>query len=288
MKKRRFRLLACGVSLAAAASQPLAAYAAEDFQFNTVSVLGTTRAKPDVVNGLGTDNGHREELQFEHFGVTKWGYFYFDLETFYGQGVGSVRPYGDNGSAAGLYTAATPSISLSKITGRSFTLGPISDVSLVALLRLSSYYRWTARGVGVSLNFYVPGFDWFESGLLTHDTSWNLDPTTFGTNTGTNYTLDKHKWLWRTYLVTKPIDIGSQRFDASFFSVINTTGNGGANSHGTEYFLRGDFTWEIGGNSDYKLGIRYEYIRHRNSPFINFGEKRYTANVPSLIFKGTL
>ncbi|MBV8123769.1 MAG: hypothetical protein JO370_06770, partial [Paucibacter sp.] len=44
----------------------------------------------------------------------------------------------------------------------------------------------------------------------------------------------------------------------------------------------------IGGNSDYQIGVRYEYTRHQNSPLINFGDNRYTSHVPYLMFKGTL
>lgn len=279
---------ACTAGLLLGAIVGTAAQADENFQLNSVSLLGTTRAKPNAITGMGTNDGNELLAQFEHLGITNWGYFYFDLETFHGHGVGALPPYGNNGSAAQMFANVTPSISLAKVLGRSFTLGPVSDISLIADARMGSYYQYQARGIGLSFNFYIPGFDWFESGLLTQNSTWNVEPTTFSTNTGKNYTLDKNKWLWRTFLISKPIDWGNQRFHYTFFSFVNSTGNGASNRHGTEYFVRNDLLWEIGGNSDYQVGIRYEYTRHQNSPLINFGHNHYTSHVPYLMFKGTL
>lgn len=288
MDELRCRFLACAAPLAMAAVLPLAAHGEENFQINTISALTTDRARPNDMTGTGTSDGKFSEIQFEHFGVTKWGYFYFDLETYHGHGVGSLPVLGNNGSAHEMLALAVPSISLSKLTGHSFTLGPISDVSLIAVARLASYYRYQSNGVGVSFHFYVPGFDWFESGLVTQNSTSNVNPVTFDTNTGKNYTLDKNKWLWRTYLITKPIDLGQQRFHYVFFSFINSSGDGDKNRHGTEVFMRHDLTWEIGGNSDYQIGLRFEHTQHRNSPLINFGRNRHSSNVPYLVFKGSL
>ena len=41
-------------------------------------------------------------------------------------------------------------------------------------------------------------------------------------------------------------------------------------------------------HSDFQLGIRYEYVRHKNDPAINFGDNTFVANVPFLMFKYTL
>lgn len=288
MSRHRLNGFARALLLATATLPCLAAHAEENFQLNSVSLLGTTRAKPNAITGMGTSDGNQIQAQFEHFGVTNWGYFYVDAETHHGHGVGALPPFGNNGSAAQMFANVTPGISLSKVTGHSFTFGPVSDVNLIADARMGSYYGYKAWGVGLSLNFNVPGFDWFESGLLTQDSTWSVDPATFSTNTGRNYTLDKNKWLWRTYLISKPIDIGSERFHYSLFSFINSSGNGDANRHGTEYFVRNDFLWEIGGNSDHQVGLRYEYTRHQNSPLINFGDNSYSSHVPYLIFKFTL
>jgi hypothetical protein len=277
--------LACALALAALAVGPTPSHADEHYHFSTISLAFTTDAKPDAVTGMGTDSGNQFTAQFEHFGVTNWGYFYFDAETYYGKHVGSVEPYGNNGAAFQNLINITPAISLSKITGHSFTHGLLSDISLIADVRGSSYYHYLAGGVGLSFNFAVPGFDWFETGVLTQDSWWDVQPGTGNSNTGSDYRLDKHKWLWRTYLISKPIDIASQRFNYVLFSFINTSGNGGQNGHGLEFFVRNDLTWEIGGHSDYQLGLRYEYARNQHVPF---SDNTFQANVPYVILKITL
>lgn len=286
MKKNNLSGLACMLALAVSILGTTSAHADEHYHFSTITLAATHDDDPDPVTGLGTNSGNQFTAQFEHFGVTNWGYFYFDSETYIGHHVGSLEPYGNNGAAFQTFANVTPGISLSKITGHSFTHGLLSDVSLIADVRAASYYHYAAGGIGLSLNFAVPGFDWFETGVLTQDSWWDVQPGTGNSNTGKDYRLDKHKWLWRTYLISKPIDIGSQRFNYVLFSFINTSGNGDQNRHGIEYFVRNDFTWEIGGHSDYQVGVRFEYSQHAISPIL--GGNTFKRNVPYLIFKATL
>lgn len=264
------------------------ANAEENFQLNSISILATDRAKPNAVTGLGTDSGRQAQVAFEHFGVNRWGTFYFELESIHGKGVGTLHNYGYNGRAFDLYAVAIPRVSLAKITGKSFTFGPVSDVSLIARVVEDSYYRYQAVGFGVTLSFDVPGFDVFDSGLLTHNTWWDVNPVTFDSNTGRNHTLDKKQWMWRSYLVSKPIYLAGQRFNFSLQNYVNGTGDGNANRHGTNVFIRSEFLWNIGTNSDYQLGLRLDHSRYRNSASIGFGDNAYRSTVPYLMFKHTL
>lgn len=264
------------------------AEADEHYQFTALTLAATDLAKQDSVNGTGTQDKRREVAQAEHFGENDWGFFYGDLEYSYGKGVGAVPQIGNQGAAQSLYAVAIPSLSLAKMTGISFTRGPLTDVGLLAILRASSYFQYRSYGIGLSFNFSVPGFQWFESGVTTHNSQWNVQPVTFNTNTGRDYTLDSLKWMWRTYLISKPIVLGEQRFHYSWFSFINGSGSHQAAGNGTEIFIRQDFLWEVLKHSDFQLGIRYEYSRHKNDPAISFGDNTFVANVPFLMFKYTL
>jgi len=279
--------LAFGSVCMAIAGISIHANAAESFALDSISVLATNRAKPNAVVGLGTADGAAKVLQYEHFGINNWGTFYFDLESTHGHGAGSINSIGDNGSAYQMFAVAVPRVSLSKLTGKSFTFGPISDVSLVGRALQSSYYHYQAVGVGVTLSFDVPGFLVFDSGLLTHDTWWDLSPT-FDRNTGRRQRLDKNKWMWRTYMMSKPLDYAGQRFNFNLQGYVNGSGNGNANKHGTEVLLITDYLWNIGGNSDYQLGLRHMYSRHKNSLSLGFGDNSYRSSVPYLMFKYTL
>jgi hypothetical protein len=267
---------------------PCAAEADEHYQFTAITLAATDLAKQDSINGVGTEDKRKAVLQAEHFGENNWGFFYGDVEYTHGKGVGAVPQLGNQGAAQSLYAVAIPSVSLAKITGTSFTRGPLTDVGLLAILRASSYYQYRSYGIGLSFNFSVPGFLWFESGVTTHNSQWSVQPNTFDTNTGRDYTLDSLKWMWRTYLISKPIVLGEQRFHYIWFSFINGSGSHQAAGHGAEFFVRQDFLWEVLKHSDFQLGIRYEYVRHKNDPAINFGDNTFVANVPFLMFKYTL
>ena len=267
---------------------PCLAGADEHYQFTALTLTATDLAKQDSVNGIGTEDKRKAVLQAEHFGENDWGFFYGDVEYTHGKGVGAVPQLGNQGTAQSLYAVAIPSVSLAKITGSSFTRGPLTDVGLLAILRASSYYQYRSCGIGLSFNFSVPGFLWFESGVTTHNSQWNVTPGTFNTNTGRDYTLDSLKWMWRTYLISKPIVLGEQRFHYIWFSFINGSGSHQAAGNGAELFVRQDFLWEVLKHSDFQLGIRYEYVRHKNAPAVNFGNSTFVANVPLLLFKYTL
>ncbi len=263
------------------------AFGAESLSFNWISFSAANNARLNAQTGWGSPDGNTRELQFEHFGQNDWGSFYFDLQSTNGKGVGAVPALGDNGSAVDMYVAAVPTVSLSKLTGKTFTLGRISDVSLIASLQQSSYFHYQAVELGLNLSIYAPGFLIFDTGILTHNTWWDVSPT-FDRNTGRNYRLDKNKWVWRTYMVSRPIDIGSQRFNFNLQSYINTSGNGSQNKHGTEVLLISDYLWNIGSNSDYQIGLRHIYSTHKNSPVVGPGNNTYHSSVPYLLFKYTL
>ena len=248
---------------------------AESLAFNWISYGITNRDKPNAVTGLGTTDSRAQQALFEHYGANDWGSMYFGLISTNGHGVGSVVPFGYSGKPYEMYAVAVPAVSLAKLTGKSFTFGPIADVQLMSSLQQNSAFHYQAAEFGVNLAITAPGIAVFDTGLLTHD-SW-IDFSAFGG--GTHERLDKNKWVWRTYIVSKAIDIGNHRFNFNLQSYINTSGNGPANRDGTKVVLITDYLWNIGGNSDYQIGLRHWFTRSKSSP---------STSVPYLFFKYTL
>lgn len=236
---------------------------AENFTLNTFSFLITNQAKPDAIYGYGTSDKDLQMLQYEHFSTHNWGDIYFDAELFHGNDVGTPV---ENGNNTQHLLVLNPRLSLGKLTNNPLRWGPINDVSLISRWEASSYPssdRFLAQNYGFSLNFDVPGFSWFESGVLYRDT--NFDPDT---------------WLWRTVLMSKPLIVENQKFHFNLLSLIN-----GSTNNGTEVFERGDILWEIGGNSKAQLGVRLEYASYDNDPLKSSGD--YNRFTPFLMFKYT-
>jgi len=255
---KAIKKICLGLGLLGATSAVLA----ENFSATNINYLVTNRAKPDGIYGYGTSNQNLQTFQFEHFRGTDWGDVYFDAELYQGKHVGS--PVSTNDSQQLL--VLNPRLSLSKITGKSFAFGPVSDVSLIARWERGSYPdtdHFRSQNYGVSLNFDVPGFDYFESGLLYRNT--NFDPRT---------------WLWRSVLMSKPVDVAGQKLHFNLLSLIN-----GSAHNGTEVFERADVLWEIGGKAEYQFGLRLEYARHQNDPL---GSGTYKRFMPQLMFKLSL
>ena len=309
---KRFNRMACTLAaLSIGVGTASTALAEENFQLNTISILASNNASLNATTGEGSTNKKLNEFQFEHFGLNKWGYLYFDLESYNGHGVGALPAYNNStngfgsypgytpstanssvasGHAFDLYGVVIPSVSLTKVTGKSFTFGPISDISLIARASADSYYHYRSFGVGPSFNFAVPGFDWFESGVITHNSSIDYSMY-YGVNNGGNTTFDKNKWLWRTLIMSKPIEVAGERFNFNFLSIVNTTGGGNNGEHGRSAFARTELLWQIGGNTDYQLGVRLESSYHTYDPTLTtntYGYNTYKKNVPFLMFKYTL
>ena len=252
-----------GATLLAAMALMSGAASAEDFSVNNLNYLVTNQAKPDGIYGYGTENEHLQTFQFEHFGGNSWGDLYVDAEVYDGKNVGT--PFSQSNDTQSLFVL-NPRLSLSKITGHSFSVGPVSDVALIARWERGSYPdtdHFHSQNYGVSFNFNVAGFDYFESGILYRDTNF-----------------DKNTWLWRSVLLSKPLLVGGQKFHFNLLSLIN-----GSTNNGTEVFERGDLLWEIGGKSAYQLGLRLEYARYQNNPLASGTYKRF---MPQLMFKYTL
>ncbi|USX19584.1 hypothetical protein NHH82_27725 [Oxalobacteraceae bacterium OTU3REALA1] len=235
--------------------------AAADFQVASLSALYTRDAKADPVLGTGTANEHLTTYQFEYFGGFKYGDVYVDAEVFHGEAVGGpgAGSFAGNNSNQQLMVF-NPRLSLGKMTGRDLTFGPISDVSLIARYERASYADFRSYNHGISLNFKVPGFAYFESGILRRNTNFYRD-----------------EWLWRSVLMSNALPIAGQKFHFNLLSLVN-----GAGSNGTEVFLRPELLWAIDDKGAWQLGLRHEVHRYK------LNGQNYSRQTPSLMLKWTL
>lgn len=236
---------------------------AADWQVANVNVLRTSQAKNDPVLGTGTADQNLNVFQFEYFAGLKYGDIYVDAEVFDGQDVGgkSSGSFGGNSRTQNLIVL-NPRLSLSKTFGVPLEFGPISDVSLISRFERGSYGNFESNNYGASLNFKVPGFMWFESGILHRDTNFYKDA-----------------WLWRSVLVSNPLELAGQKFHFNLLSLVNSTTTA---RNGTEIFLRPDFLWEIDAKGTFQAGIRYEMHRYQ------LDGSDYKRNTPFLMFKWNL
>jgi hypothetical protein len=250
-------LLRGAVTMAAlsAAGTALAA----EFQVANLNVLYTTRSSADPVLGTGTDNEKLRTYQFEYFAGYKYGDVYVDAEVYHGDNVGGAGSgsFGGNSATQNLIVF-NPRLSLGKISGRNLAFGPIADVSLIARYERASYADFRSNNHGVSVNFNVPGFAYFESGILRRNTNFY-----------------KGENLWRSVLMSKPF--AGERLRFNLLSLVNGTG-----VNGTEVFLRPELLWSIDAKGSFQAGLRYEIHRYK------IEGQDYKRNSPTLMAKWTL
>lgn len=226
-----------------------------------LNALYTTRSSNDPVLGTGTSNERLQTYQFEYFAGFKYGDIYVDAEAFHGDQVGGAGA----GSFAGDTTfqnllVFNPRLSLSKVSGRDLSFGPVSDISLIARYERASYADFRSYNHGISLNFKVPGFAYFESGLLRRNTNFYHG-----------------EWLWRSVLMSNAFPVAGQKFHFNLLSLVNGTG-----VNGTETFLRPELLWELDAKGVFQLGLRHEMHRYK------IDGRDYSRNSPSLMLKWTL
>jgi len=236
-------------ALVSAMACSLSACAAESFQ-NTDLILGyTNEAKQDPVMGTGTENKRLTSLRLEHFGIHAYGDNYFFADVLNGRDVGGGQAgsFGDDtdNQYAIVWNAR---LSLSKITGASFSAGPIEDLSLMYRLERASYANYRANMIGPSVNLKVPGFAWFQTSLL-------FDRQRF---TGAGPKEKDGHVFWHTYAIL-PFEVGGQKFSFAPLAWVNFSR--GASK--TEVYMEPDL-WMKLGESPVDLGLRVQYHAYKH------------------------
>ncbi len=120
-------------------------------------------------DGFRNDQGyaeHRTTMTIEHFGLWKYGtvFFYYDItDPFHG-----TKKEGSNQFFGGI----SPTISLSKITGKNYEYGLIKDISIRVELENGSAngeYRFRNYFYGLQADLYAPGFDFLSLNMVARD-----------------------------------------------------------------------------------------------------------------------
>jgi hypothetical protein len=246
------------------------------FSINQVEVFWTGKAKPDAVFGYGTKTRDLGTVQFEHFSFHKWGEIYVDAEAYMGHQVGYPFSQGENWQSLLVFN---PYFSPAKILGKKgIAIKPlrITDIQIVARFERESYPDATSsqgpghfytRNFGPDLIFNMPGFAWFETGVLERWDNIN----------------NKETWLWRSVALSKPWKIGNQKIYYNLLSLIN-----GTRGNGTSIFERQDFLWEVPKFPHWQIGMRLEIENYKHDPIeaaFHGKDDDYTRVMPEAMVK---
>lgn len=258
-------------STAAPAKKPAPA-PEQVFSINQVELFWTAGAKPDAVFGYGTPSHDLGTVQFEHFSFHKWGEIYLDAEGYQGHNVGTPFSTGNNFQSL---LVLNPYFSFAKMAGKKgLEIKPlhITDIQLVTRFERESYPdtpHFYTRNFGPTFVFKVPGFAWFESGLLERWDNINR----------------KETYLWRSVVLSNGWKIGDQKFHYNLLSLVN-----GTRGNGTSIFERNDFLWEVPKvlQNHVQLGMRLEIENYAHDPIqaVFYGvDQRYTRVMPEVMGK---
>jgi hypothetical protein len=240
------------------------------FSINQVEVFWTGKAKPDAVFGYGTSTQDLGTVQFEHFSFHKWGEIYLDAEGYMGHQVGYPFSTGNNWQSLLVFN---PYFSIAKIAGKKgLAIKPlrITDVQIVTRFERESYPdapHFYTRNFGPTFVFNMPGFAWFESGLLERWDNIN----------------NKETYLWRSVVLSKPWKVGNQKIHYNLLSLVN-----GTRGNGTSIFERNDFLWEVPKFQHWQLGMRLEIENYAHDPIaavFQGKDQRYTRVMPEVMAK---
>jgi|LWDU01.1.fsa_nt_gi nucleoside-specific outer membrane channel protein Tsx len=104
-------------------------------------------------------DNEQEIWTFEHLSVWNWGDVFFFYDNFKEQHTGH----------SGYYYELAPRLSLSKVTGRSFSAGPVNDVLIATVFERGSdgFNAWL---MGVGFDWNVPGIAYFATNFYYRDT----------------------------------------------------------------------------------------------------------------------
>jgi len=184
----------------------------------------------------------------EHFSTWKYGdnYFYVDASI-------DTNGNGNSDAETGIFGEYYPSLSLSKMTGKSFSFGPISDVSAL-FGAANDGDGFLALMYGARFDFSVPGFNYAFVRLMAYDTV--LDP--FNRDLDTTYQV--------TLASSSPI-IKSDRVKVTFDffgKVIGNRGQGVKTQMLLQPQLRLDMGALFGGQENkYFIGTEVSYFMNK-------------------------
>jgi nucleoside-specific outer membrane channel protein Tsx len=234
---------------------------AEDYSNTNVQLFQTSRSEADPISGTGTTDEKLMSFKFEHFGTFKYGDNYFMLDNYHGENVGGLGAgsFGANTSNQ-QYATWMPRLSLGKMTGQKFELGPIADVSLAARAEYGSYGSFRAQGFGISVDLKVPTFDFVTVRLLARDTNYN----------------SRHAYIHTAWANTFSVGPLRAHFDGYFFTTAT-------DANGRQFFAEPEVTVDFDAKGTFQGGVRLTHDSYK----LTDGSS-YSRNSPQLMLKWNL
>ncbi|MBD0400755.1 hypothetical protein [Flammeovirga sp. EKP202] len=194
----------------------------------------------DYVTGANPQNGGMNLFTLDHTTVTKWGGVYGFVNYmgapsgFYMTGFDNEIP--DEGAANyRLYSEVSPWVSLSGVTGKDFSFGPVADVSIDGQLNFGNGFMAGLAGVG--LTFKAP-----KGGFLKLSTYWRTDNIR---HDAVQFTGVFDLPLWRKL---------GFRMQGFFDLIPNATNRAefGSTDMGTDFISQTRFLFDVGRNTVFK------------------------------------
>ncbi len=149
---------------ALAAAMP--SQAEESYQNTRITVGYGWNNQVDTVFGTGTSDEEVALLEFEHYGVWKYGDNYFDVNIWHGDNIGAIPLIGLAGGDSTFFALWVSRLSLTKTTGHNFSFGLIKDVYLAGRIEKSDYFDFHSENIGISVDLAIPGAAFFETDLF--------------------------------------------------------------------------------------------------------------------------
>lgn len=236
------------------------------FSLLTLGLLVFSNAHATSISVLRGDNfrndlGYRSSkttLTIENFAIWDYGtiFFYYDITDPMGRDAGPQ--YYSNQFFGGI----SPTISLSKVTGKQIKYGIIQDVSIRLELENGSgngQFNFQTYFYGLQADLLVPGFDFFSFNVVARD---NPMVHGVGVQLGMFWQSTLEYGQWRKFKLTG--FLATSPWDGNNNDKTNPT----ADPKGRFLTAQPQFLWDLGyalnGKADKtELGIEYAYFLNR-------------------------
>jgi hypothetical protein len=116
----------------------------------------------DFIIGYGSDGRDRHQFRFEHQSTWRYGYNYFFADVLHApSNLGGERDFGfpccGDGKDTEAYALVNANLSLSRLSNKDISWGPITDVAVEGRFEYGSFFNYHAAAPGLSVYLDIPG-----------------------------------------------------------------------------------------------------------------------------------
>ncbi|WP_298213923.1 outer membrane protein OmpK [Acidovorax sp.] len=231
---------------------------AEDYSSTNVQYFYTSRSKEDLVLGTGSSDQRLHAVRLEHYGTFKYGDNYFFIDEYHGNKVGGSGAGSFGGDTKDQqFLVWTPRLSLSRLTGSKWSIGPVQDVYLATRGEFASYGSFRSLGIGLAIDWKAPGFSYLSTRLYRRDNNYNRPQAFFHTVWSSSFAL-----------------VGPRKAHADGYLWTTRT-----DTHGRQWYAESDFTVDVDQSATFQAGLRVTYSQYKN------GGNNYSRTTPQLLGK---